>query len=225
MTAAPAPRARAPREESAEEPGSAAPARRSPLGAGRATALVVTLAGLVGWLASFRLTADGWRVLGDPDYRPSCDISPVVGCGSVLSSPQGSVLGFPNMLLGLGAFAAVAALGAALLSGARLHRVLWLALNAGALAGVVLVHWLIHQSLYELGRICPYCAVVWAVTIPLFWYVTLHNLRHGVLPVPRRARGALRAVLEMHGVILATWYAVIVLLVLTRFWDYWTGLL
>ncbi|WP_241524785.1 vitamin K epoxide reductase family protein [Streptomyces barkulensis] len=212
-------------ERAPEESGSAARARRSPLGAGRATALVITLTGLVGWLASFQLTADGWRVLGDPDYRPSCDLSPVVGCGSVLSSPQGSVLGFPNMLLGLGAFAAVAALGAALLLGARLHRALWLALNAGALAGVVLVHWLIQQSLYELGRICPYCAVVWAVTVPLFWYVTLHDLRHGVLPVPRRARGVLSAVLELHGVILATWYAVVVLLVLTRFWDHWTGLL
>lgn len=29
---------------------------------------------------------------------------------------------------------------------------------------------------FGLGRLCPYCAVVWAVTIALFWYVTLHNL-------------------------------------------------
>ncbi|MFP8902933.1 vitamin K epoxide reductase family protein [Streptomyces atacamensis] len=55
-----------------------------------------------------------------------------------------------------------------------------------------LVHWLIRQSLCEPGRICPYCAVVWAVTIPLLWYVTLHDIRHGVPPVPCRARGAVR---------------------------------
>ncbi|MGK5451138.1 vitamin K epoxide reductase family protein [Streptomyces radiopugnans] len=143
----------------------------------------------------------------------------------MLSSPRGSVLGFPNMLLGLGAFAAVAALGAALLSGARLHRVLWPALNAGAPTGVVLVHWLIRQSLYELGRIHPYCAVVWAVTIPLLWYVKLHDLRHGVLPVPRRAgsraHGAGTARRDPGDLV----RRVIALLVLTRFWDHRTGLL
>ncbi|PJE95429.1 Vitamin K epoxide reductase [Streptomyces carminius] len=182
------------------------------------------VAGAVGWLASLRLTVDDWRVLGDPSYQPSCDISPVVGCGSVLSSWQGSLLDFPNMLLGLGGFAAVAALGAAVLAGARLHRLLWLGLNAGALAAVVLVHWLFQQSLYEMGRICPYCAVVWVVTIALFWYVTLHNLERGVVPVPPRARGLLRGAVELRGVLLGTWYAVLVLLVLTRFWDYWSSL-
>ena len=40
--------------------------------------------------------------------------------------------------------------------------------------GVLFVHWLIGQSLYELNNICPYCAVVWAATIALlvltrFW--------------------------------------------------------
>ncbi|WP_238426526.1 vitamin K epoxide reductase family protein [Streptomyces adustus] len=89
------------------------------------------------------------------------------------------------MLLGPGAFAAVAALGVAVLTGARLHRRLWLALDAGALAGVVFVHWLIGQSRYELDKICPYCAVVWTVTIALFWFVTLHCLEQGIVPVPR----------------------------------------
>ena len=29
------------------------------------------------------------------------------------------------------------------------------------------VHWLIFQSLYRIGALCPYCMVVWAVTISL----------------------------------------------------------
>ncbi|GGZ95994.1 vitamin K epoxide reductase family protein [Streptomyces echinoruber] len=185
----------------------------------------MTAAGVVGWLASLRLAIDDWHVLRDPAYRPSCDIGPVVGCGSAMASRQGNLLGFPNMLLGLGAFAAVAALGLAVLTGSRLHRALWLALNAGTLAGVGFAHWLIAQSLYEINRLCPYCAVVWTVTIALFWYVTLHNLKHGVLPVPRGARGALNLVLETHGLLLAGWYGVIVVLVATRFWPYWSSLL
>ena len=31
----------------------------------------------------------------------------------------------------------------------------------------VFMHWLIFQSLYRIGALCPYCMVVWAVTIPL----------------------------------------------------------
>ena len=32
---------------------------------------------------------------------------------------------------------------------------------------MVFIHWLIFQSLYRIGALCPYCMVVWAVTIPL----------------------------------------------------------
>ncbi|MEU6548821.1 vitamin K epoxide reductase family protein [Streptomyces sp. NPDC046915] len=191
-------------------------------GASRRTAWAMILTGIVGWLASFQLTVDDWRLLRDPSYQPPCNISPIVSCGSVMSSPQGHLFGFPNMLLGLGAFAAVGVLGIAVLSGARLHRRLWLALDAGALAGVVFVHWLIGQSLYELNKICPYCAVVWTVTIALFWYVTLHCLEQGIVPVPR---GVLEVVRDTHWMLLGAWYGVIALLVLTRFWPYWSSLL
>ncbi|MET9390265.1 vitamin K epoxide reductase family protein [Streptomyces sp. NPDC006624] len=200
----------------------AAVRRPRTVGASRRTGLVMLLTGIAGWLASFQLTADDWRLLRDPGYRPPCDLSPVVSCGSVMTSPQGSLLGFPNMLLGLGAFAAVAALGAAVLTGARLHRRLWLTLNAGALAAVVFVHWLIGQSLYELNRLCPYCAVVWVVTIALFFHVTLHCLEQGIVPAPR---GVLEVVRDTHVLLLGAWYGVIALLVLTRFWPYWSSLL
>ncbi|WP_240796593.1 vitamin K epoxide reductase family protein [Streptomyces sp. RFCAC02] len=191
---------------------------------GRRTGLLLTVTGLVGWLASFLLAVEDRRVLNDPAHRPSCDIGPVVGCGSTMAGEQGNLLGIPTMLLGIGAFAAVAALGVAVLAGARLHRLVWLALQAGAFAGVVLVHWLIPQSLYVLDRICPYCVVVWIVTIALFWYVTLRNLGHGVIRLPTAARPVLGLVLDTHWIVLAAWYGVIAVLVLTRFWTYWSGL-
>ncbi|MEU0217167.1 vitamin K epoxide reductase family protein, partial [Streptomyces sp. NPDC006265] len=97
-----------------------------------------------------------------------------------------------------------------------------LALNAGALTGVAFVHWLIGQSLYELNKLCPYCAVVWLATIALFWYVTLHCLEQGIVPVPR---GVLEVVRDTHWMLLAAWYGVIALLALTRFWPYWSSLL
>ncbi|MGW6690045.1 vitamin K epoxide reductase family protein [Streptomyces sp. NPDC054961] len=44
---------------------------------------------------------------------------------------------------------------------------------AGAAAGFGFTLWLIGQCLYAIGALCPWCDV-WAVMIPLFWYVTRH---------------------------------------------------
>ncbi|WP_313896119.1 vitamin K epoxide reductase family protein [Streptomyces sp. YIM 98790] len=183
----------------------------------RRTGLVLLLTGVIGWLASFGLTLAGLARRDDPDSGPACAVNAVITCGGALSSWQGEVFGFPNMLLGLGAFAAAAALGAAVLGGARLHPVLWYGLAAGSLAGVVFVHWFVYQSLAGLGTLCPYCMVVWTVTIALFWYVALHVTEHGIVPLPPRARPALRWLLDTHGLVLAAWYALIALAALLRF--------
>jgi hypothetical protein len=64
--------------------------------------------------------------------------------------------------------------------------------------------------------------IVWAVTIPAFWYTTVHNLREGHLPAPRRLAALATG---YHGAVLTVWYAAIVLLVLQAFWSYWLSLL
>ncbi|TCN30649.1 vitamin K epoxide reductase family protein [Kribbella orskensis] len=109
------------------------------------------------------------------------------------SKPQAEAFGFPNPLLGIAGFAIVTTIGAALLAGASFRRLFWLGLQAGVTFGVVFVHWLIFQSLYRIQALCPYCMAVWAVTVPIFWYVTLHNLNRGHLPVPTGAQKAVAA--------------------------------
>ncbi|WP_437079547.1 vitamin K epoxide reductase family protein [Streptomyces sp. enrichment culture] len=91
----------------------------------------MVLAGTIGWYASFRLTVDDWRLLRNPAQQPSRAISPVVSCGSVMSSPQGSLFGFPGVLLGAlrGAPAAVARAGRRGGGGSRVR-----ALAGGAVA-------------------------------------------------------------------------------------------
>jgi hypothetical protein len=61
--------------------------------------------------------------------------------------------------------------------------------------------------------------VVWVVTIPIFWYTTLDTLRSS-----DRTRAAGEALAQFHSTVLATWYAVIVILVLIAFWYYWRTL-
>ncbi|MET9403795.1 vitamin K epoxide reductase family protein [Kitasatospora sp. NPDC002965] len=207
------------------DPADPAPPGPAPIGAGRAFSLLVLLCGLIGLAASAVLTFDKLRILEDPSYIPSCNINPVISCGSVMRTEQAEVFGFPNPLLGLAAFGALAAIGAGLLAGAAYRRWFWLGLQAGTLFGLGFVHWLIDQALYDIGALCPYCMVVWAAVVALFWYTTLHNLRSGVIPVGPRFRVVVREAARYHWAVPVLWAAVIGLLILNRFWYYWSTLL
>ncbi len=155
----------------------------------------LVLAGLVGLWASFELVLAKFATLDDPDAALGCDFSIIVQCGANLTSAQGEVFGFPNPLLGLAGFVAPVAVGVALLAGATFARWFWLLFQAGVTAGLAFVLWLIGQSIYVLGTLCPWCMVVWAVMIPLFWTVTLRNA----------AAGALGAGVQRAGAYLLTW--------------------
>ncbi|MFE6867383.1 vitamin K epoxide reductase family protein [Kitasatospora sp. NPDC057692] len=201
------------------------PTTRRGYGASRPFALLLVIGGAIGLFASAVLTLDKIRLLKDPSYVPNCNINPIISCGSIMRSDQAEAFGFPNSLLGLAGFAVVITVGAGLLAGAAYRRWFWLGLQAGTVFGIGFVTWLMYQALYRIGALCPYCMVVWAAMIPLFWYTTLHNLRSGAIPVPRGLRPAVREAARYHWVVPALWYAVIALLILKRFWYYWSTLL
>ncbi|QEU89672.1 vitamin K epoxide reductase family protein [Streptomyces kanamyceticus] len=182
--------------------------------AGRGLSLLMLLAGALGTVASTELARDRIASLADPAFSPGCNINTVLSCGDVMAAWQSDVLGVPNTLLGIAGFAALAAFGLALLSGARFPRWLWLLLQTGVTAAFGFVVWLITQCLYVIGALCPWCMLVWAVVLPLFWYVTVHCLRSGVLPAPRRLTGTLTRHAWLGPVLM---YGVLAALILTRF--------
>lgn len=182
---------------------------------------LLVVGGVLGLVSAFTLTVERIELLMDPSYTPSCSINPVLSCGSVMTTPQAAFFGFPNPLLGIGAFAVVVTTGVALLAGARFPRWWWVGLTVGSALGVVFVHYLIVQSLYRIGALCPYCMVVWVVTIPIFWYsllATLDALGGGARALHARIAG-------YHAVPVVLWFLVIAALILQRFWTYWSSLL
>jgi uncharacterized membrane protein len=160
------------------------PAQKRPV----ALALVLIVTGVVGWYAAFELTVTKFNALVNPTQGISCDFSIVVQCGKNLDSWQGSLFGFPNPLIGLGAFVAPIVVGAALLAGARFSRWFWMLFNLGVIAAMAFVIWLISQSIFELNTLCVWCMAVWSITIPMFWAVTLYTLGSGHIPTTRSAR-------------------------------------
>ncbi|MDB5185539.1 MAG: Vitamin epoxide reductase [Candidatus Saccharibacteria bacterium] len=186
---------------------------------------ILVIGGIIGFICAFIIMFEKLHLLANPAYKPSCSINPIISCGSVMSSWQGSVFGFPNPILGLAGFSIVTTIGMAMLAGAKFKRWFWLGLQAGAIFGVVFVHWLFFQSVYRIEALCPYCIVVWTVTIPIFWYTTLHNLREGFIATPKRLKGLANFLQRHHGDILIVWFIVIAGLILHHFWYYWQTLL
>lgn len=160
----------------------------SPAARPRILPIFLIIACAIGFLASWELTIAKIQTLVNPDTNLSCDFSVLVQCGRNLESWQGAVFGFPNPLLGLGGFVAPIAVGVAMLAGARFARWFWMLFNLGVAGAFAFVCWLIYQSIFDLGTLCPWCMVVWSVTIPLFWAVTFYNLSVGNIPVGERAR-------------------------------------
>ncbi|GAY12595.1 vitamin K epoxide reductase [Pseudonocardia sp. N23] len=182
---------------------------------------MLTTGGATGLLASTVLTVERANVLSDADYIPSCNLGSVLSCGSVMRSPQAALFGFPNSLLGIMGFAIVLTVGVAILGGARFRSWFWAGLQLGVAAGVGLVHVLMVITLYRIGALCPYCMVVWAVTVPVFWYVTLGNLAR--TRSDDRDRGPVAFLLRYHSVPVLLWTITVAVLVLARFWSEWTG--
>ena len=146
--------------------------------------LVVT--GVIGWLASGTLVLEKLEVLKDPNHTTVCDVNPWISCGQVMQTWQSSVFGFPNMFIGIVAFAITITVGMALLAGARFARWYWIGLQAGVTLGFIFVVWLWSQALYEIRILCPFCMIVWAAMIPLFVWVTVRNVVRGAIPAPAR---------------------------------------
>ena len=184
----------------------------------RSMAVLLLVCGGVGFAAAAVLTVEKFWLLTNPFYTPSCSINATFSCGSVMTSPQAEAFGFPNPLLGIAGFAVVATTGAALLAGGRLAGWYWAGLQAGVTAAVVFVHWLIFQSVFVIGALCPYCMVVWAVTIPTFAYVTLHNLAPRQPRMSRPGRAVAEFALRQHSNLLAVWLLALTATVVASMW-------
>jgi len=186
---------------------------------GRPSALWIVIAGALGLAASFTLTVEKIELLINPAFVPSCNFNPVLSCGSIMVTHQASVFGFPNPLIGIVSFTLVVVTGVLVWSKVLLPQWYWVGLMMGTTLGVVFVHWLIFQSLYRIGALCPYCMVVWSVTIPLLAVVASIALR------PLAGNPVLRVLYDWRWSVVALWFAAVILMILVRFWSYWSTLL
>jgi uncharacterized membrane protein len=180
--------------------------------------------GLIAMIASLMLTIEIFNRLENPHYVPICNLNPILSCTTVADSTQSHAFGFPNYFIGVGGYAAVVTMGVAILATKKLKRWFWQLLQAGLTFAIVFLTWLQFETLYRIGALCAFCMVVWATTIPMFWYTLLYNLRVGNIKTPKKLERAVAFAQRHHADIVIFWFLVIIGLILKRFWYYWRTL-
>lgn len=187
----------------------------------RALPYILIIAGAVGIIASFILTNDDFQLLRNPSFQPTCNINPVISCGSVMSSAQGSIFGFPNSIIGLPAFPVLLTIGVSMLAGATFRRWFWRAFEAGMAAGLIFAGWMFFESVYRIRALCPFCLTVDVAVITTFWYLTLYVIGEGHVRVPARLIGVADFARRHHAEVLIVWFLVLLALILQHFWYYY----
>ncbi len=195
---------------------------------------ILIIGSIVGLLASFLLTNTTIDLIRNPAAQVPCNINPFVSCTSVTTAWQAEVFGFMNSLLGITAFAMLFAMGLMLLFGGsdsgvldklngqnRARKPLWLLVNLGTLAAMIFVMWFFYQSVYNIGSLCVYCMTTWAVTWPIFLYTTIWNYKENNFSIIGLSKSSfLDFVSKNHVPILIAWYAIITLLIIFQFRDF-----
>lgn len=170
-------------------------------------------------IASFVLSVDAVRLAADPQAALACNINSVISCGTVATSWQASLFGFPNAFLGIAAEPVVITIAVASLGGVRFPR--WFMFSAQIVytLGVIFAYWLFYQAMFHIGALCPWCLLVTVSTTLVFATLTHVNIRDGNLLLPARIQRALRSVVsaDLDAIAVTIWLLALTLAVVTKY--------
>lgn len=191
-------------------------------GAPRGFAALIAALAALGTLASAQLILAELEKLADPAGQLSCDINPLIGCGTFLERWESRALGFANSILGTIAFAALLALALALLADSRLGRWVWRGMVAWTWGALAFVLWFMSVSFFSVHSLCPWCLVVWLATLPIVIHVNSRAVQGGHLSYGRAVD---RVLVADRWVLTIVAYALLAVAIIWAYWDKWVFIL
>lgn len=181
---------------------------------------VLLFAGVLGLFASIRLIIEKVSVLADSSYVPSCDINPVLSCGSVINTAQAAVFGFPNPTIGIVSFSVVVTLAVLMVFNVSLPSFVHIGLLVGSILGFIFVCYLIYQSLYTISALCPWCMVVWGSLFIILWQTITYNVSEITLPFFKPFAVVVKS---LDWFILVAFFVTVTGLIFVNWMDFWLG--
>ena len=165
-------------------------------------------------VASFVLSYDALVLAADPNADLSCSLNSILDCAKVGVTWQAKVFGFPNAFLGMISEPVVMTIAVASLWKTRFPRWFMFTANAIYLLGVIFAYWLLFQSTFVIGALCPWCLTVTLATTFVFFSMTQWNILEGNLYLPPAVLEKARAFVKAGWmtIVLIAWLAAVVLL-------------
>ena len=169
-------------------------------------------------IAAAVLSIEAITLAKNPDAVLSCSFNTWIDCAKVGSTWQANVLGFPNAFLGLVSEPVVMTIAVASLAGVRFPRWFMFTANACYLLGVIFAYWLLWQSTYVIGALCPWCLLVTVSTTFVFTSMTQWNIRENNLFLPEGLQAKAFAFVDKgwFTVSVIAWFALIIVLELLK---------
>lgn len=174
---------------------------------------------LISLTASFVLAVDAVALAADPQAQLACNINAVLSCGTVGTSWQASLFGFPNAFLGLVAEPVVITIAVASLGGVRFPRWFMLAAQVVYTLGLIFAYWLFFQAFFVIGALCPWCLLVTLSTTLVFTSLTHVNIRDGNLYLPGRADRVAKAFItsDLDALVVLIWLLGVTTMVVVKY--------
>ena len=151
---------------------------------------------VISLVASFVLSYDAIKLAENPDQSLACDVAVWLSCSKVGLSWQAQVFGFPNAFLGMISEPVVMTIAVASLCKVRFPKWFMFTANVVYLLGVIFAYWLLFQSTFVIGALCPWCLTVTVSTTFVFWSMTRWNILEANLFLPPAAQAKARAFVD-----------------------------
>ncbi|SDY58103.1 Uncharacterized membrane protein [Tessaracoccus flavus] len=174
---------------------------------------------IVSLVASAVLSIDAIKLAADPGADLACSINAILDCAKVGTTWQANVFGFPNAFLGLVSEPVVMTIAVASLVMVRFPRWFMFTANVCYLLGVIFAYWLLFQSSFVIGALCPWCLTVTLSTTFVFSSMTQWNILENNLFLSPSAQE--KAVAFVKGgwftIVLIGWLALVIFIEVLKF--------
>jgi uncharacterized membrane protein len=147
----------------------------------RGAFIEMLISSTLGLVASLVLASDAIVLAANPNADLSCNLNTNISCGTVGTSWQASLLGFPNAFLGLMAEPVIITIAVASLGGVLFPRWFMNIAQAVSSIGFVFAYWLFYESYFVIGALCPWCLLITVTTTFVFVSMSRVNILDGNL--------------------------------------------
>jgi len=147
-------------------------------------------------LAAFVLSVEAVELAKNPNAELSCSVNVVINCATVAAHPTSEMFGFTNSFIGLMAEPVVIIIALAGLMGITFPRLFMFFAQIGYTLGLIFALYLFYLSMFVIGALCPWCLLVTASTIFVWFSMTRYNIRENNLYLPKKIQKAAHTFIE-----------------------------